>query len=1022
MAEVKGEVPQQKLMITLFGRPCIYLEGEEVTGFVSNKASALIYYLAVTRQPCSRHKLAGLLWGDFTEQKARKNLRDVLSNLRQILGPYLIINRNDVSLNGDAPIEIDVESVDFTIQDVERLVSSYLSPAKVALLTEVVELYQGEFLEGFHIAHAPDFEIWQVAERARYQNLAIRALHSLTEYATRQGNTTLGLKYATELLVLEPWHEETHRQIMKLLVWSGQRSAALAQFEACRRILADNFGVEPEFETRQLYERILRGDLILTETTMASDAPPIKPFTHNLPSLLTPFLGREAELVDVIDRLRDPGCRLLTLVGPGGVGKTRLAIQAAQTILTDHGVEKDYSDGVYFVRLASVENPELDVSKHVSDEYNPVAATIADAFDLSLTDPDAPVSRLLNYMREKRMLLLIDNFEHLLAYADYLAILLAAAPGVKMLVTSRVRLNLRGEQLFMVDGLPFPEEASDQASWEDYSAIQLFLQTARSVNPGFVVTSDEITAVNRICQLVDGLPLGIELAATWVRVLSCVDIHQELVKNLRFLNVSMRDVPERHRSLWAVITYSWNMLSAQQHQILRQLSVFRGGFTREAAAFVAEASLSDLSGLVDFSFIRSSNNRPDFRFEMLEIIRLYVAEQLQQKPAEGTAVFNRHCDYYLNFVQSYSEKLQNSDQRVALDALSVEMENIRVAWRWAVLQQDEKQLAKGLPGLFDYYDMRSRFQEGLDAFQRAVDAVKVIELKSVEVKILLGKLLARQGWFCFHVAKFTEAKDFLEQSVAMLRPLPDPYALIFSLNYRGAVYFHLEMIEAAKASCEEARQLSQNVEDGYGAGIALNILSQIAYREGDYDMAQLRGQESLAIVTKLDNPWSKAYSLSNLAQVAFACEDYEEVKKLSQTILSIREEMGDLRGMAMSLALLAHTAVAQHEFEEASDLYQRSLDIYREIGNQKGIVSSLIGLANTAEQQGNFGIATVNYTDALKRAIKINNLPELKEIGEGLLETIRAQGDIDKAQQLEKLMSVDSAEIRWSEAFDLIEA
>ncbi len=1002
-------VTNPRLKITLLGTPIVQLNGEIVTGFVSNKATALLYYLAATGQTHSREMLSSLLWGEYPDAKARKNLRDILFNLRRLMGSFLDISRQTVGLVPDGSIEVDVQRFEATAKTLEDVVHPHLSPAAMVVLREGVDLYQGDFLEGFYISQAPDFDAWLTNERSRLQQMEIQALHLLVEYLTHQGNTTLGINYATQLLNMEPWREETHRHLMQLLVWSGQRSAALAQYETCRRTLAENLGVDPEPETRHLYEYIMQGSAILAPSLIVQDTvPSFKPTPHNLPAQLTRFVGREADLAEIVDRLHDPDYRLVVVVGPGGVGKTRLVLQAARLLLSQVETGTAFRDGIYFVRLASIEQHEVNRNLTLPGNYNPVAAAIADALHLTVADPEAPASRIENYLREKEILLVMDNFEHLAGAGGYLTMLLAGAPRLKLLVTSRSRLNVRGEHVYVLDGLPFPTKTADTLSWQGYGAVRLFLQTAQAMSAKFQLLPEEDTAVVRICQLVNGLPLGIELAASWVRVLSCSEIVGELEQNLMFLQTSASDVSEQHRSLWAVFTYSWNMLTAEQQRALRQLSVFRGGFVREAAAVVADAPLTTLAKLIDHSFVRRvDNGQRKPRFELLEVLRLYAVEQLQQHPTEDTAVYNRHCDYFMTYLQQQQPRLQGAEQRQALNDIGLEIENIRAAWRWSVWQQDLPALDKGLKGLFDYYDMRSRFREGRDAFERAAVVVQAVQPQSRESRLIGGRLLARQGWFTFHIGRYPEARQLLQQSMAMIRPLDAPADLVFCLNYQGAVCFHLGEYAQAQALCQEALALSQAIAYQPGAGIALNILSQIAYQAGDFAMAQMYGNESLAIVTHLGNPWSRAFSLSNLAQVAFARQAYEEVRRLSQTILEIREEMGDVRGMAMCLEQLAHTAVAQQKPDDALTLYRRSLALYRDIGNPRGIISTLASIGRLTLQEEAYDLARVNFTDALRRAVELQSVPDLPLMVSGLAVALRESGDGATAVALEKLLATE---------------
>ena len=434
------------LQLNLLGKPEVVLNGAPVTAFVSAKVPALLAYLAVTGQAHSRDTLATLLWGDLPEATAKRNLTKALTNLRQLLEPYLLIEWHSVAFNYQAPSAVDVGLFQAAVEG-----SALLEPDNperdLAPLRQAVSLYRGDFLAGFYVKNALEFEEWALGQREYLRELMLQALRRLTEQSARlEADPAAALEYCRRWLGLEPWQEAAHRQMMLLLARSGQRDAALAQYETCRQILAEELDVAPTPETTMLYERLKATG---------------KPLPHNLPPPTT-FVGRERALSHLRTQLGQPDCRLLTLVGPGGIGKTRLAIEVARRCLAPifGPDEVNFADGVYFVNLAPVNAGETTSGglSEASQVTNLILVTVATALDFFFQGAADLKTQVFGHLRRKAMLLVLDNFEHLVEGAGLLVELLNAAPGVRLLVTSRERLNLREEWVWEVGGLAYPGE------------------------------------------------------------------------------------------------------------------------------------------------------------------------------------------------------------------------------------------------------------------------------------------------------------------------------------------------------------------------------------------------------------------------------------------------------------------------------------------------------------------------------------------------------------------------------------
>ena len=395
------------------------------------------------------------------------------------------------------------------------------------------------------------------------------------------------------------------------------------------------------------------------------DAIHVGPGLSNLPVLLTPFVGREAMLVELKERLQDPDCRLLTLVGPGGSGKTRLALEAAAVQLAN------YTHGVFFGSLAPLQSVEA------------IVPTVAEALGFSLHEEVEPRRQLLDYLRQKSVLLILDNFEHLLADAELVTDILRAASEVRILATSRERLNVQGEHVFPVAGMAFPDRET-AADAPDHSAVKLFVQSAQRARPDFELQGDDLRYMVRICRLVEGIPLAILLAAGWVEMLAPAEIATEIGQSLDFLETDLRDVPERQRSMRAVFDHSYRLLAEREREVLQALSVFRGGFTREAAQRVADAPLRELIALVHKSLL---HRMPRGRYELHELLRQYVADKLETS-GEANAARDAHSVYYADFLYQREEDLKGRRQLGALDEIEADFENVRAAWIWAIKQMN----------------------------------------------------------------------------------------------------------------------------------------------------------------------------------------------------------------------------------------------------------------------------------------------------------------------------------------------
>ncbi len=693
---------------------------------------------------------------------------------------------------------------------------------------------------------------------------------------------------------------------------------------------------------------------------------------HNLPIQATPFLGREEELGKIMELLRGPSCRLVTLIGPGGIGKTRLAIQAAA-----EEIER-FAHGVYFIPLDSLSSAEFLVS------------AIAEALKFSFYSKEDEKVQLLNYLREKQLLLILDNFEHLVAGAGMISEVLNVASEVKIMVTSRELLNLRGEWIVQVGGMDVPE--GERIDVEGYSAIQLFLHTAERVRTGMEFSDEDKRFVVRICQLVGGLPLGIEIASSWLRSLSCKEIAQEIEKGIDFLETSMRDIPERHRSLRAVFDYSWDLLGETERGALRQLSVFLGGFSREAAEHVAGARLGLLTSLVDKSLLRRHTNG---RYEMLDVLRQYVLEKLEEQAEEKEQVLDKHCKYYANFLEERGQQRVGPEYEAMMEDVALEIENVRIAWDRALAKAKDECISKSIACLFWFYRTRGWYHEGHEIFSKAVSTYQ-----GKESKAIFARLLSRKARFIFRLGDLHRAREEFEQSLAMLRKLDLPSEVAFVLNYLGIAYRMLGELDKVMPLHEEALEIFKKLGDKSEIATTLSNISYITTSLGNYSEAQRMEEEVLALNKELGDPYGIAGSLIDLGSLAHTRGELKEAENLYNQSLAISKELKHQYGMGRTLNNLGIVKSSMGDYEGAKQCYQESYEIFSEIGDMSGKAASLTNMGVIYRMQGKFEEAQKMHEETLvickKTGYQVGHATSLNH----LATVAKDQGDLKTAKNL----------------------
>jgi len=740
---------------------------------------------------------------------------------------------------------------------------------------------------------------------------------------------------------------------------------------------------------------------------------------HNLPLQPTSFVGRGNEIVEITGLLADPHCRLLTLVGPGGIGKTRLALEVAHGFVRPEvrtTTSMIYPDGVYLVALQPVASTE------------DIVTSIASAVGFEFYQAQDSRTQLLNYLAKRRSLVILDNFEHLLTAIDLIEELLDKAPHLELMVTSRAAVNLAQEWLYHVEGMAYPlDKAPDRL--ESYSAVQLFLERARQVRHDFSM-EDEGAQVTQICQLVDGMPLGIEMAASWLRRLPCGEIVVEIQRSLDILETDLIGLPDRHRSMRAVLGHSWKLLGREEREALMKLSIFRGGFRREAAEYVTGASLQTLSALVDHSHLRLANTG---RYEMHELQRQYAAERLAERPELEITVRDRHCTYFAHLMDQPVRNLVDTRSKEAKQALEADIDNLRSAWNWAVEHTRIRDMHQCMETMFWFSLFFSWSQEGERAFRQAVAVLRETK-PGQERDVALGIALSFLGWFETEQGRTLQSQENVQEGISILRchnarrelAQATMSSAVVAVNFR-------ENPEEARALGLEAVALLEETGQNEFLGFTLNLLGWLAQSCGQYTESERWYDRALYLGKKTGDQWTVANSLMHLGSRTRAIGEYEradhllqeslalsrehrylEITILTLTILGrVYEATGEIekaktylheglatardRGQGIRIAhcsvVLGHFLAAQREVERAAKLYQEALDIIPQSGSVEYRLQALTGLGWLAFQSREYGQARRYHEESMVLSRRIRDHRYTIHNLNGLGRIALAQGD-----------------------------
>ncbi|MEM7536124.1 MAG: BTAD domain-containing putative transcriptional regulator [Chloroflexota bacterium] len=979
-----------------------------------------------------------------------------------------------------------------------------------------LDLYQGDFLAGFHVYQSTSFDEWMTSQREYLRQLLLTNLYALAEAYEAIGRVDRGLVVLERLLLFEPWSEEAYQKQMLLLVALGKHTEALRRYEFCRQVLADELGATPSPELTALYKelqdtrpsRVHRDqsfsihqrksqttglatpEIVTSGVTVQTPEPSaelsrtpveggrwlrqaqptgeserlppeivtaevvhreenkqswalstnshiqtptaIQMRPNNLTHPLSTFIGRTDELAYLQTQVVEPDCRLLTIVGAGGMGKTSLAKALGQRLLQSQTAA--FVDGIFFVSLAGIEIVKKNVDRGVpihhrtdhgtnhganhaiergpgyhadiSEEpeyHEAIGVAIAEEIGCDFQRQVSSWAQLQVYLRSRQLLLILDNFEQLLDTTDSIVTLLTHAPGLTIVITSRARLNVRGETLLslnklslpslpeaMMPSLATPEQVTVETDHlfrngqhhagnslqvttdinhiiEESEAVAMFTQRAQRVDPSFDLNSQNALAVIQICHLVDGLPLGIELAVSMLPFFGVALLAEELTQSLDVLEADLQDLPEDQRKLHTVFHRSWQLLTPEDQLLLAKLSIFPNTFDYQAARTITNASIPRLMSLFNQSLL---NRVGDTRYTMHRSIREFARRNLQQWPQETMAVEADFARYYLDILVQSEDKFKGTEQTIVIADISREMDNIRAAWRQAVTSRMVAELHKSMQGLFLFQEGNGLFADGLDLYGHAFHVFSTLLTAqnlppNHPLMLLVGRLQTYVGWALARLGRFAEAEVAVRTGLSRLEQTDQPVAKVFGLLVLGSTS-RAGNLKEAQAFLKEGLAIIPPSREGYQGNFRI-FLAELQCLLGHYTEAEQLADEGHKRLMSVDISWGLAQSQLIRGVIQLRLGRYRDAEALFEEGIALTRKRNLLYLLVDSIILCGDALRLQARLDKAAQRYQEGLHLAETYQFPFATAQAKWAQGCLAERVGDYAQAKALLTENLHR-------------------------------------------------------
>ncbi|TNE50162.1 MAG: tetratricopeptide repeat protein [Deltaproteobacteria bacterium] len=918
-----------QLHLKLLGTLDIRWGTQDIEGFPTDKIRALLVYLCLEPRSHRRDVLASLLWSNWESKEAKKNLRQSLHRLKQTLNKVeeglaeqlLHVTRQDVQISPEL-IDSDVVELEATLEhwEAKHWEGLYTNASALEELVALVDSYGGELLVGFDLSEEPVFDDWLRHKRETLRTHIVTLLRHLVEaYQVRHDYETAD-RLLLRWLELEPWSEGAHRSRMRVLALQGQRSAALAQYHTCVEILLTEFQADPTDETVELYDQIHYEEV-------GGERPADAEILHNFPAETTLFVGREPSLQELLELLSRDNKRLITLMGPGGTGKTRLAVEVCRRLVQG---SHPFVDGVFRISLNSLNKPER------------FPATLGQQMGLAPQASGDWESQLFDFMRSRCLLLLLDNFEDILPARSFLQSLLEKAPYIKVLVTSRIALNVSSEHRYVVKGL-LPS-----------GAVQLFLQRAEQVGSE-IEHEEDFRAIETLCQHVEYLPLAIELAASWTRMMDVNSIVEEVQSDIDFLQSDWGDLPERHQSIRNVLNYSLSLLKPEEQKGLAQLSLFRGSFSLKAARAIAGCSVRMLARCTDHALVQRS---PENRYSLHALLRQFL-ESLRLEQGQEAVLQQKYGSFFLELLATETSKFLGGTSTSAMQQIQLEMENIRQAWILAMEAHYYEGLSQAADDFALVWTHTGLLEEGCELFEAVVESLQQHPSGSIPPEKrdeYLSLFQVHQAQFLSEMGK-PQRVATLTENVLHASAASSPSLAAHANNARGEAHIHLAEYPEAIECFERSIALSEHSPRWERKSHAFARLGYIFFLLGDYEKALDMLEDGLSL-DRLHNFQAGVAKKLNLSSFCYKeIGQLERAYDCSKQAISVARELRSRADEGRYLNNCGVILLHKERNGEALEHYMEARQIFAEMGLQINELTANANVGIMHWHEGRFHLA-----------------------------------------------------------------